>query len=76
MNRRERLEKLDQVITLTRQYFVFGYHGGTRYMIESYISKKTGQNIDPILISAALQILKGNGAILRQKNVWWYIADK
>jgi hypothetical protein len=71
-----KLEKLDQVLMLTRQYFAMEYHAGTRYMIERYIFRNTGENVDPILISAALKILKDNGAILMDHRVWFFIADR
>lgn len=76
MNKNERMEQLENVLMLTRQYFVFGYHAGTRYMVERYIFEKTGQNISPAMISAALKILKLRGAISMEKRVWFWLADK
>ena len=73
MNKRERMEKLDQVILLVRQYFAFEYKAGTRFMIERYIFRKTGQSVPPAMISAALQILKGNTEISMDGRVWWAI---
>jgi hypothetical protein len=71
-----RMQQLDRVVSLTRQYFAMEYHAGTRYMIERYIFRKTGESLDPMLISAALQILKGNKAISMDGRVWWSIADR
>lgn len=71
-----RVKELDRVVMLTRQYFAMEYHAGTRYMIERYIFKQTGENMDPIMISAALKILKDNNAISCDHRVWFYLADK
>jgi hypothetical protein len=71
-----RMEKLDNVVMLTRQYFVMEYHAGTRYMVERYIFRQTSENVDPLLISAALRVLKDNGAISQDHRVWFFIADK
>lgn len=75
LKNKERAQKLDQILMLTRQYFVMEYHAGTRYMIERYIFNKTSENVDPILISAALKILKDNRAILCDKRVWFWQRD-
>lgn len=71
-----RAKKLDQILNLTRMYFALEYHAGTRYMIERYIFHKTGENADPIMISAALKILKDHNAILCDHRVWFSIADR
>lgn len=71
-----RVKQLERIVMLTRQYFVMEYHAGTRYMIERYIFNKTGENVDPILISAALKILKDHNAISCDHRVWFYLADQ
>lgn len=76
MSKSSRAEYLDTILMLTRQYFIMEYHAGTRYMIERYIFNKTGENVDPIMISAALKILKDNTAISCDHRVWFLIADK
>lgn len=76
MKNNDRVKKLDHILMLARQYFVMEYYAGTRYMIERYIFHKTGENADPIVISAALKILKDNGAISCDHRVWFWLADK
>jgi hypothetical protein len=76
MSRNERMAQLENVIMLTRQYFVMEYHAGTRFMVERYIFRTTGENVPPDMISAALKILKLDGAISQDHRVWFWLADK
>jgi hypothetical protein len=75
MNKQQRMAKLNDVLMLTRQYFTFEYHAGTRYMVERYIWRKTGENVAPAMISAALKILKEDRAISMDHRVWFKIGN-
>lgn len=66
----------DAVLMHTRGYFVNQYHAGTRAMIYEYVVKKAGRDVPPIMVSAALKILKDNTTIIFDRRVWWYLSDR
>jgi hypothetical protein len=68
-------ERFDTVVMHARGYFVHEYHAGTREMIYRYIAGKMG-DVEPFMVSAALKILRESGAIIYDKRVWWFLADK
>ena len=68
-------QQFDQVLSYARMYFAMVYHAGTREMIYRYVCSKIG-DVEPLLVSAALKVLKDNNAISFDKRVWWSIADK
>jgi hypothetical protein len=67
--------KFDQVLIHTRAYFVLEYHAGTREMIYRFVVGKMG-DVPPLMVSAALKILKKETVILYDKKVWWFLADR
>jgi hypothetical protein len=76
MNRKSIDWKLfDSVVMHVREYFVFEYHAGTREMIYRYVTSKIG-DVDPIVVSAALKILRESNVIVYDKRVWWFLSDK
>lgn len=66
----------DSVLSHTRMYFTMEYKAGTREMIYRYVVSKVKGDVPPLMVSAALKILKDNGAISFDKRVWWFLADK
>jgi hypothetical protein len=68
-------EFFENVLSHTRGFFVLEYHAGTREMIYRYVCAKVG-DVPPLMISAALKILRDRGAITFDKKVWWFLSDR
>lgn len=67
--------KFDLILSHTRAYFVLEYHAGTREMVYRFVTSKMG-DVPPLMVSAALQILKQDKAIIYDKKVWWFLSDR
>jgi len=65
----------EQVLAHTRAYFILEYHAGKREMIYRYVVSKIG-DVPPLMVSAALRVLKERAAIIHEKRVWWFISDR
>lgn len=79
MNPHLRSQLLDQAVLHTRAYFVLAFPdgmraAGTREMVYRYVTMKMG-DVDRIILSAALTILKKSNAIIFERGVWWYLGD-
>jgi hypothetical protein len=70
---RIQMKHFEKVLRYTQQYFVMAYHGGTREMIRRYVAKYT--DASPREVSACLQVLKQNGVIVYEGNVWWALGN-
>jgi hypothetical protein len=68
-------KQFDLVLSYVRMYFAMEYHAGTREMVYRFVCSKMG-DVPYLMISAALRVLKDNGAILHEKRCWWSIADR
>lgn len=76
MNQQIDWVQFEKILMYTRQYFAMEYHAGTREMIYRYVVGKMGTDVSPMLVSAALKILKKETVILFDKKVWWYLGDR
>jgi len=72
---KEKVQFFDQVVSHTRGYFIWEYRAGTREMIYRYVCSKLGE-VSPIMISAALKVLRESNAIIYEKKVWWFLTDR
>jgi hypothetical protein len=68
-------KKFDQVLMHTRGYFVLQYRAGTREMVYRYVVSKIG-DVPPVLVSAALKIMKKEASIIYDKKVWWFLGER
>jgi hypothetical protein len=73
-------QQFDEVVMTTRAYFILTFPdgmraAGTREMIFRYVCSKCG-HVPPVMISAALKILKDRGAIVFENRVWWFMGDR
>ena len=71
----ETFRLFEQVLANTRKYFVCEYYAGTREMIFRYVCKQLG-DVPPAMVSAALRVLRDSNAIIYDKKVWWFLADR
>lgn len=69
-------ERFEIVLSHVRSYFVTQYHAGTREMVYRFVVNKMQTDVPPLLVSAALRVLKDRGTILFDKRVWWFLTDK
>jgi len=44
-------------------------------MIFRYVCKQLG-DVPPAMVSAALRVLRDSNAIIYDKKVWWFLADR
>lgn len=73
-------QQFDQVVTWTRAYFALSFPEGmnafgTKHTIHSYVCSKMG-DVPDYMITAAVKVLKQNGAILYTRHTWKSIADR
>lgn len=73
-------QQFELVVNWTRAYFSLSFPEGmnafgTRHTIHTYVCGKMG-DVPDYMITAAIKVLKQNGAILYTRHTWKSIADR